>query len=142
LTISKFNECFIGDLAFLAMLLGMKNSSGDHCLVCKKKGKEFNCIHTAESTKRTKATLESCLAEFMHLKAAPNKMPPNYKGVNCTGLWDIDPQRIMVPILHCPMGLIDKVLESFKLWINLQVEDFHNDDTESVRRLLFLRKQC
>lgn len=28
MTVSRFNELFIGDLAFLAMLIGMNNSSG------------------------------------------------------------------------------------------------------------------
>ena len=43
--ISGFNELFIGDLAFLAMLIGMNHSSGSHCLMCMKKGSEFNCDH-------------------------------------------------------------------------------------------------
>jgi hypothetical protein len=34
LIISQFNELFIGDLAFLAMSIGMNNSSGWHCLIC------------------------------------------------------------------------------------------------------------
>jgi hypothetical protein len=140
MTISKFNECFIGDLAFLAMLIGMKNSSGDHCLMCEKKGSEFNCNHN-QLTMRTRASLEACLAEFMRLSSLPKKPPANYKGVNCAGLWDIDPQRIIVPILHCPMGLVDKILESMKQWVNLNVEDYHDDQTESVRSILFLRQQ-
>jgi hypothetical protein len=44
-TVSSFNELFIADLAFLAMLIGMNNSSGSHCLMCLKKGSEFNCNH-------------------------------------------------------------------------------------------------
>ena len=39
------------------------------------------------------------------------------------GLWDVDPERIIIPILHCPMGLIDKILESFNRWVQLYVED-------------------
>jgi hypothetical protein len=44
--------------------------------------------------------------------------PAKYFGVNGAGLWDIDLQRILIPILHCPMGLVDKVLESFKHTVN------------------------
>ncbi|CAB9527704.1 unknown protein [Seminavis robusta] len=36
--IGRFNELFIGDLAFLAMLIGMNGSSGAHCLLCQLKG--------------------------------------------------------------------------------------------------------
>ena len=55
------------------------------------------------------------------------------------GLWDIDPQRIVVPILHCPMGLVDKVLESFKNWVNLAVENFGGDTTSENARERFQR---
>ena len=40
--VSCFNELFIGDLAFLAMLIGMNHSSGSHCLMCMSKASEFN----------------------------------------------------------------------------------------------------
>ena len=69
------------------------------------------------------------------------RTPPNYQGVNGKGLVDIDPQRIIIPILHCPMGLVDKVLESFKNWVNLEVEDFHDNETEGVRRVLKQARQ-
>jgi hypothetical protein len=31
------------------------------------------------------------------------------------------------------MGLVDKILESFKTWANIDVEDFNNEDTEAIR---------
>jgi hypothetical protein len=75
-----------------------------------------------------------CLEEYMLLSSRPNrKAPPNFMGINSPGLWDIDPQRIVIPILHCPMGLVDKVLESFKQWVNLDVEDFKDIETEGAR---------
>jgi hypothetical protein len=140
LIITSFNELFIGDLAFLAMLIGMNNSSGSHCLMCMFKGSQFNCNHNS-LTKWTKESLMECLEEYMLLVAHPTKKaPPNVRGVNCAGLWDIDPQRIIIPILHCPMGLINKVLESFKIWVNLDVEDFHNDVAQEARSTFRLAK--
>jgi hypothetical protein len=131
--ISTFNELFIGDLAFLAMLIGMNNSSGAHCLICMLKKSQFNCEHT-QLTPRTKESLAECLEEYMVLVNHPTKKaPPNYNGVNGPGMWDVDPQRIVIPILHCPMGLVDKVLESLKHWVNFEVEDFHDIDTEATR---------
>jgi hypothetical protein len=132
MVVSNFNELFIGDLAFLAMLVGMNNSAGQHCLLCMHRAKDFNCPHTS-LVPRTKAKLEECLAEYMTLSATQRKPPPNYRGVNGAGLWDIDPQRVIVPILHCPMGLVDKVLESIKLWINIDVEDLKDDDNNTIR---------
>jgi hypothetical protein len=139
--VSCFNELFIGDLAFLAMLIGMNNSSGAHCLMCMFKGTQFNCNHNS-ITKRTKESLIECLEEYMLLSSHPTrKGPPNVSGVNGSGLWDIDPQRIIIPILHCPMGLVDKILESFKGWVNLEVEDFHDDIMEGVRSDYIAAKQ-
>jgi hypothetical protein len=141
IVISCFNELFIGDLAFLAMLIGMNNSSGAHCLICMLKKSEFNCEHT-QLTPRTKQSLAHCLEEYMVLVNNPTrKAPPNYKGVNGQGLWDIDPQRIVIPILHCPMGLVDKILESMKAWVNFDVEDYHDNDTEATRSVYKIAKQ-
>jgi hypothetical protein len=53
-TISTFNELFIGDLAFLAMLVGMNNSSGAHCLMCMMGRGKFNCPLHQQLVFRTK----------------------------------------------------------------------------------------
>jgi hypothetical protein len=141
LIVSAFNELFIGDLAFLAMLIGMNNSSGTHCLMCMFKRSQFNCNHNS-ITHRTKESLVECLEEYMLAASHPTKKAPaNVRGVNGSGLWDIDPQRIIIPILHCPMGLVDKILESFKHWVNFEVEDFHDEITEGVRNEYRLAKQ-
>jgi hypothetical protein len=141
-TISTFNELFIGDLAFLAMLIGMNNSSGAHCLMCMMGRSEFNCPLHEQLVFRTKEKLEECLEQFILLNSNnQRKGPPNYKGVNGKGLWDIDPQRIVIPILHCPMGLVDKVLEQFKKWVNYEVEDFNDAETDATRSLYRLAKQ-
>jgi hypothetical protein len=70
--ISTFNQLFISNLAFLAMLIGMNNSSGNHCLICMLKGSEFNCPHVTQAL-RTKESLVQCLEECMVLAAAPRK---------------------------------------------------------------------
>jgi hypothetical protein len=129
LVISSFNELFIGDLAFLAMLIGMDNSSMHHCLLCTSKRSDFNCSHD-NLTMRTKETIADC---FQRFEKVTTKSQVNVMGVNRKGLWDIDPKRIVVPVLHCPMGLVDKVLESFKDWVNLEVEDFHDEEMEKAR---------
>ena len=133
--ISTFHDLYVGDLAFQAMLIGMKNSSGDHCLLCRYKAAQFNCGagETREATNiRNKASLTECLNEFNRQKLS-GQNPANYQGVNSVGLLDIDPQRLIVPILHCPMGLVDKILESFKLWVNLEVEHINNEQANLIR---------
>jgi hypothetical protein len=86
---------------------------------------------------RSKESLVDSLEQFLLLVSKANvekKRPPaNVNGVNSNGLWSIDPQRILIPVLHCPMGLVDKVWESFKHWVNLYIEDFHDETTEDIR---------
>jgi hypothetical protein len=83
-----------------------------------------------------KESLEYCLEQYILKANNPlQKGPPNVNGVNSSGLWNIDPQRIIIPILHCPMRLVDKILESMKNWINLEVEDFKDDETEGIQNV-------
>jgi hypothetical protein len=51
-------------------------------------------------------------------------------GINCDQLLDFDPQQILVPLLHCPMGLIDKVFETFSGWVGLYVERYEENETD------------
>lgn len=141
--ISRFNVLFIGDLAFLAMLLGMSGSSGAHCLLCDAKAAEFNCQQHPMSL-RTKESLAECLQQHSSNTANSNRKnpPANYKGVNCSPLCDIDPKRIIIPVLHCPLGLVDKVLESFKAWVNLEAENLNDvPASETIRSLYRLATQ-
>jgi len=117
--VGNFHDLYVGDLAFLAMAIGMNNSSGAHCIQCTKKAREFNCDQINDV--RTKASLTECVNEFNRQRLT-NKSIRNHKGVNTLGFLDIDPQRIIVPILHSPMGLVDKVLETFKAWAIWEVE--------------------
>jgi hypothetical protein len=38
------------------------------------------------------------------------------------------------------MGLADKILESYKHWVNLEVEDFHDEITDGVQSVYKLAK--
>jgi len=124
--ISNLNDLYVGDLAFLAMSIGMNNSAGAHCIQCQKKAADFNCDQMHPNEVRTKASLTTCLNEH-NTRKLTSKSVRNHKGVNSIGLLDIDPQRIVVPMLHCPMGLVDKVLEVFKAWTTYEVENLPPD---------------
>lgn len=52
---------------------------------------------------------------------------------NVNGFNSIDPQRTVIPISHCPVGLVDKVLEPFKAWVNLEVDDLNYDTSETIQ---------
>ena len=121
--ISNFHDLHVGNLALLAMSIGMNNSSGQHCVQCLKKASNFNCpIADPPNDLRTKASLTQCLNEH-NARRLSSKSVRNHQGVNTVGLLDVDPQRIIVPILHCPMGLVDKILETFKAWVIFEIEE-------------------
>jgi len=61
--ISNLNDLYVGDLAFLAMSIGMNNSAGAHCIQCQKKAADFNCDQTHPNEVRTKASLTHHLLE-------------------------------------------------------------------------------
>ena len=65
---SNFNDLYVGDLAFLAMAIGMKNSSGAHCAHCLLKASEFNVDMQLPNDARTKASLRTCLNEHHRLR--------------------------------------------------------------------------
>jgi len=120
--ISNFNDLHVGDLAFLAMLIVISNSFGAHCISIDKKASDFNCDNIGPNDVRTKASLTTCLNRHNTMKWT-NRSVQNHKGVDAMGLLDIDPQRIVVPILHCPIRLVEKVLEVFKAWTTDEVEN-------------------
>ena len=130
--ISNFHDLYVGDLAFLCMTIGMNNSAGSHCVHCKVKRADFSCESIQTHDVRTKASLTESLNVF-NLKRLSSKSVRNHHGANSVGLLDIDPQRIIVPILHCPMGLVDKILEVFKAWTVWEVE-LLPDESDEVRQ--------
>jgi hypothetical protein len=138
LVVTNFHDFYVGDLAFLAMLLGMVRSEHQQCILCTTRATDFNLpdSNIIVAWKRTVHSLQSCLRLYqIDLANATNRKqkPANHKGVNQHPLLDVDPQRVLVPLLHTAMGLVDKVLESFKAWINLEVELPNNTD-DAIRQ--------
>jgi len=125
IVVSNFHDLCVGDLAFLAMAIGMNNSAGAHCVHCFKAARQFNCDLMHPQDIRTKGSLIACLNQH-NTNRLTNKSTRNHLGVNKVGLLDIDPQRIIVPMLPCPMGLVDKMLVHFKAWTIYEVESLPN----------------
>jgi hypothetical protein len=61
-----------------------------------------------------------------------NKSEKNVKGVNNPSLLEeMEPDHFLVPILHCPMGIVDKFLETLITWIYLKVDGSWVDNTSA-----------
>ena len=112
--ISNFNDLHVGDLAFLAVAIGMNDSAGAHCVHCFLPASKFNCETIHPQDIQTKASLTTELNVCMNQRW--RKSVNNEHGVNCVGFLDIDPQRTMAPMPHCPMGLVDEALVNFEAW--------------------------
>jgi hypothetical protein len=57
------SDLCVGDLAFLALCLGMVSSDSYHCIFCERKGRTFNCDYHAEE-QRTNDKILTCHLEF------------------------------------------------------------------------------
>ena len=62
--------------------------------------------------RRTTETMEAALLHYLQ-KSATSCSIKNVDGVNNRRMLPLDVTKVLVPILHCPMGLVDKLLESF-----------------------------
>jgi hypothetical protein len=110
---SNFCDFCIGDIAFLATVLGMESSEACHCLLRASGTDQFNCdLEDCMSKQRTVQNMCACLLKCLH-KSRTSTSLKNVDGVNNFPLVPADFTKVIVPILHCPMGLVDKLLTSF-----------------------------
>ena len=116
--VNNFYDFYIGDLAFLAMLLGMPNAETKHCILCELLFHGFNCGKEITMSKlRTLEKLNKCLIEWDIHKHKSNCN--NIHGVNSKRLLPLEPGQVIIAQLHCPMGLIDKWEQHMMEWIEL-----------------------
>jgi hypothetical protein len=136
--VSQFHDLYIGDLAFFATTLGMPGASSGRCLSCNETSANFNV-----ACKENAFSIDEILASLQMLKDkwASGLKTKNIRGVSCEMLLPIsDISKILCPTLHCPMGLIDKFLESFLGWAHRQVIEM-NDDEETIRDMYDMAKE-
>ena len=109
--VSQFHDLYIGDLAFFAVVLGMPGASSSRCLFCNITSANFNCACDADAFSVDK--IMECL-QTLHDRQNSGLKTKNINGVSNKMLLPISHLgKILIPTLHCPMGLIDKFLESF-----------------------------
>jgi hypothetical protein len=91
----------------------MESSEAHWCLLCATGAKDFNCdLEDCVRKQRTVQNMYTHLLQYLH-KARNSQSVKNVDGVNNARFIPVDPTKILVPILHCPMGLVNKVLSSF-----------------------------
>jgi hypothetical protein len=128
--ISCFHDLYVGDLAFFAVILGMPGQSSGRCLSCNLTSINFisACDKDAFSIERIKECLQ-----MLKQKQASGRKTKNINGVTAEMLLPISClSKVLVPTLHCPMGLIDKFLESFMGWAHREVIQL-TEDEDNIR---------
>ena len=128
--ISCFHDLYVGDLAFFAVILGMPGQSSGRCLSCNITSANFNsiCDRNAFSIE----VIKGCLQRLKEKRAGGLKTK-NVNGVTADMLLPISClSKVLVPTLHCPMGLIDKFLESFMGWAHRDVIQL-TEDEDNIR---------
>jgi hypothetical protein len=111
--VSNFYDVYIGDIAFLTTILGMESSEACWCLLCYSGTNIFNCdSEDCVSKQRTVQNMYACLLKYLH-KSRTSTSLKNIDGVNNSPLVPADVTKVIVPILHCPMGLVDKLIQAF-----------------------------
>jgi hypothetical protein len=146
IVISAFQQFLRGDNAFLCCCKGMKNSSSKWCGWCEAACSNFNVPsemkkRTPESTKRNREEYEKKHNEERERKRQRKEKGEkkvseafktrNVKGVNEKDLLDID--KVLVPILHLPMGTNDKVLRTVEYFIHVFVLKYDDPTLRAIR---------
>jgi hypothetical protein len=116
----------------------MPGASSGRCLSCNLTSANFNynCDKDAFSIE----LIEGCL-QVLKEKRASGLKTKNIKGVTEAMLLPISSlSKILVPTLHCPMGLIDKFLESFLGWAHMDVIQLTKEE-DKIRDEYFMAEQ-
>jgi hypothetical protein len=123
-SVTEFNDLYVGDLEYVATLIGMNNCAGSSCAWCELRQGLFG---TGKGKERTRQTID---ADFQtHLenrrleeeRGLKSKTKPVH-GVQSHWLLNIDPRKIVIPTLHVEIGLINKFNEEVTAWMQLNVE--------------------
>jgi hypothetical protein len=134
--ITSFQSFLTGDCAYLCMTQGLNNSSGCWCHLCEAPSSLFHDDAMADdpiAAYRSLASIEANRLDYVN-RPASQKGKANKTGVNTRTLLNIEPSHVLVPILHCPMGLVDKILETFSYWAYVHVLKFTGLDEEERNR--------
>ena len=80
--VSNFYDLYIGDIAFLATILGMESSKACYCLLCTLGASQFNCdLEDCVSKQRTIQNMYASLIKYLH-KSRTSVSLKNVDGVN------------------------------------------------------------
>eukprot|EP00978_Attheya_sp_CCMP212_P025588 scaffold82537_cov26-Attheya_sp.AAC.1 len=110
-----------GDLAFFAAVLGKPNMSGSWCSWCKLAPKEWKIVDHAQGEKWTLEEMHETQTQLEDEDISDT--PQNRKGIVAKPLFDsVEISSYIISLLHCEIGIGNKILSSFFSWVDYRVE--------------------
>ena len=136
--VNDFKLFVCGDLAFFTTISGRENYSSCGCPYCDLTrynwGQDGVCIKPSDSNEMTLYRLKTIARNVIANMTADSSKTNNTTqthGVKCLPLWNIDPSRFIVPILHIEIGLVNKVWVSFKDYLSDNVDMITEDEQKA-----------
>jgi hypothetical protein len=128
--IDNFYYSVAGDIAYFMTIQGRGPSTTSRCPYCdlkasqwkrsKKKGNLLTLVILREMQEKWFKYVKDCEEAKASGKVPPPK--PDTLGVTGEIHCSADPARFTLPILHLLIGLLNKALEDFRLWLDVHVE--------------------
>jgi len=123
-----------GDLAFQAMVLGRESMSGQHCMLCKLSRKEFD--EYKDKDKNGIPWTTDALVEIGTKVGTPEQGGRPISGVKKPPWWPfIKMEHVMVPLLHCLIGIGNNLLDRFCDIVNEYIEKLSPAEIKLMRAL-------
>jgi len=116
----KSRVLVVGDLKFYAQILGRENMSSFWCMWCKAHPSTW---HNCSPSDIQLWTIEEMVEHKNRINRENIKDPREVCGILNFPLWDfIQPSQYVFPQLHVEIGLINNVLDTFRDFVEEQVE--------------------
>ncbi|KAL7529504.1 hypothetical protein ACHAWF_003005, partial [Thalassiosira exigua] len=115
-----------GDLAFYAMALGRESMSGAWCFLCKLCRSQFADPNHSDGEMWTMQMLKDIAEKVRDGGGKP------IDGVKSLPWWDfLEVKDFMIPLLHILIGIGNDLLDSFREWVNEELEDIDNQEYQT-----------
>jgi hypothetical protein len=123
--VSNFYDLYFADTALLSTLLGMEGAEGSRCLGCGITNANYgqhNCADNLLSIDYLESLLDLVLSQRQG-KKYPRMLP-------------ITPQKMVIAVMHCEMGLVNKAIVFYLLWVVQNVLLFEKKDEAIVEAFI------
>ena len=130
--IPGFNLFITGDLAFYATISGRENYSSCGCPYCNKTRYDWQNLSSKDKDKKDEISLFRI--KQIHRKKEKyssndtTTLPFKTYGVKTMPLWDVEPTRFIIPLLHLEIGMVNKAWSTFTFYLRDKIDYINNNE--------------